>query len=79
MSANNLWAGAIVATGVWAASAATIITSDGAPPREMWVVTSSEKQPSHPTLVRAAVPRSLARAADTRIARQERAQLLAMK
>ncbi len=61
----------VVATGVWAVSAYTILTSDGAPPREIWTVTSSEKQPSHPTLVRAAVPRTLARAREMRLARLE--------
>ena len=59
---TNLLAAAVAATGVWAISAWTIITADGSAPRELWTVASSEKNPSHPTLVRAAVPRSLASA-----------------
>ena len=71
---TNLVATAVAATGVWAISAWTIITSDGSTPRELWTVTSSEKVKSHPMLVRAAVPRSLASVRDTYLVRVARAQ-----
>jgi hypothetical protein len=71
----NLAAAALLATGFWAISAYTIITNDGAPPREFWTVTSSDKNPKHPTLARASVPRSLTSARAAYVARQEVAQL----
>jgi hypothetical protein len=71
---TNLVAAAIAASGVWAISAWTIMTADGSTPRELWTLTSSEKVKSHPTLVRAAVPRSLASARDTYLVRVARAQ-----
>jgi len=71
----NLAAAALAATGFWSISAYTIITHDGAPPRELWTVTSSNKNPTHPMLVRASVPRSLTSARATYLARQEVAQL----
>jgi hypothetical protein len=71
----NLAAAALLATGFWAISAYTIVTHDGSTPREFWTVTSSDKNPSHPTLARASVPRSLASARETYVARQEMAQL----
>jgi hypothetical protein len=71
----NLAAAALAATGFWAISAYTIITHDGSPPRELWTVTSSDKNASHPTLARASVPRSLTSARATYLARQELAQL----
>jgi hypothetical protein len=73
----NLAAAALLATGLWAVSAYTIVTHDGAAPREIWTVTSSDKNPSHPTLARAAVPRSLVSARETYQARQQVAQLSA--
>ena len=71
----NLAAAALAATGFWVISAYTIITHDGSPPRELWTVTSSDKNPTHPMLVRASVPRSLTSARATYLARQEVAQL----
>ena len=71
---TNLVATAVAATGLWAISAWTILTADGSAPRELWTVTSSEKVKSHPTLVRAAVPRSLASVRDTYLVRVARAQ-----
>ena len=62
---TNLVAAAIAASGVWAISAWTLITANASTPRELWTMTSSEKVKSHPTLVRAAVPRSLASAQET--------------
>ena len=73
----NLAAAALLATGLWAVSAYTIITDDGAAPSELWTVTSSEKNPKHPTLARASVPRSLASAREIYQARQQVAQLSA--
>ena len=71
----NLTAAALVATGFWGIAAYTTITRDGTPPSELWTVTSSDKNPTHPTLARAAVPRSLVTARATYVARQELAQL----
>ena len=76
---TNLVAAAIAATGVWAISAWTIIAADASPPRELWTVTSSDKVRSHPTLVRAAVPRSLASARETYVVRVATAQTSAAK
>jgi hypothetical protein len=70
----NLAAAAMLATGFWGIAAWTIITHDGSAPREFWTVTSSEKNPRHPTLARAAVPRSLASAREAYVARLEVAQ-----
>ena len=66
---TNLVAAAIVASGLWAISAWTMIVGDGSSPRELWTMTSSDKVKSHPTLVRAAVPRSLASAHETYLVR----------
>ncbi len=71
---TNVVAAAIAATGVWGISAWAIITADGSAPREFWTMTSSDKVQSHPTLVRAAVPRSLASARETYVVRVARAQ-----
>ncbi len=71
----NLAAAALFATGFWAISAYTIVTHDGSTPRDLWTVTSSDKNPGHPTLARASVPRSLTSARATYVARQEVAQL----
>ena len=71
----NLAAAAVLATGFWAIAAGTIITHDGSAPGELWTLTSSDKVPSHPTLVRASVPRSLTSARDAYVARREVAQL----
>ena len=76
---TNLVAAAIAASGVWAISAWTIITADGLTPRELWTMTSSEKVKSHPTLVRAAVPRSLASARETYLVRVTRAETSVLK
>jgi hypothetical protein len=73
----NLAAAALFATGVWAISTYTIFAHDGSAPRELWTVTSSDKNPKHPTLARASVPRSLTSARATYVARQEVAQLSA--
>ena len=70
----NLVAAAVAATGVWAISAWTIVAADASPPRELWTVTSSDKIRSHPTLVRAAVPRSLALARQTYVVRVAKSQ-----
>ena len=70
----NLVATVVAATGLWAISAWSIITADGSTPRELWTVTSSEKVKSHPTLVRAAVPRSLASGRETYLVRVATAQ-----
>ena len=69
---TNLAAAALVATGLWGISAYTILTHDGPPPGEFWTVTSSAKNPSTPTLARATVPRSLASARATYLARLEK-------
>ena len=71
----NLAAAALLATGLWGVSAYTTFTHDGSTPRDLWTVTSSEKNPKHPTLARAAVPRSLASAHASYLARREIAQL----
>jgi hypothetical protein len=71
----NLAAAALLATGFWGISAYTIVTHDGSTPRDLWTVTSSEKNPKHPTLARASVPRSLTSAHATYLARREIAQL----
>ena len=70
---TNLVAAAIAASGVWAISAWTLITANASTPRELWTMTSSEKVKSHPTLVRATVPRSLAVARETYLVRVARA------
>jgi hypothetical protein len=71
----NLAAAALLATGLWAVSTYTMITDDGAPPSELWTVTSSDKNPKHPTLARASVPRTLVSARETYQARQQVALL----
>jgi hypothetical protein len=48
----------------WAIAAWAIITADRQTPRELWTMTR-EKVKSLPTLVRAAVPRSLVSAGET--------------
>ena len=73
----NLTAAALAATGFWTIAAYTTITHDGAPRTELWTVTSSDKNPTHPTLVRASVPRSLTSAHSAYLARREMAQLAA--
>ena len=70
---TNFVAAAVAASGLWGISAWTIISGDGSTPRELWTMTSSEKVKSHPTLVRAAVPRSLASARETYRVRVARA------
>jgi hypothetical protein len=70
----NLAAAAMLATGFWGIAAWTMLTHDGSVPRELWTVTSSEKNPKHPTLARAAVPRSLASAREAYVTRLEVAQ-----
>jgi hypothetical protein len=64
----NLTAAALLATGMWAAAAYSVLTHDGSLPREFWTVTASEKNPKHPTLARAHVPRQLAIARSTQVA-----------
>ena len=71
--APNLFAGLIAATGIWGIATWTVLSSDGSAPRELWTVTSSDMLPSHPTLVRASVPRTLMTARATYLARLERA------
>lgn len=66
----NLAAAALTATVIWTISAWSIITQDISARHELWTVTSSEKNPRHPTLVRASVPRSLASAQETYVARR---------
>jgi hypothetical protein len=73
----NLAAAALLATGFWGISAYTIFTHDGSAPRDLWTVTSSEKNPKHPTLARASVPRSLASAHEAYLTRRQMAQLAA--
>jgi hypothetical protein len=75
--APNLFAGLIAATGLWGISTWTVLSSDGSAPRELWTVTSSDMLPSHPTLVRAAVPRSLVKARATYLARLEQTKISA--
>jgi hypothetical protein len=75
----NLVATAVAATGIWAVSAWTIVTANGSPRRELWTMTSSEKIKSHPTLVRAAVPRSLASVNEMFRLRVARAQMSAQR
>ena len=69
MVPTHLAAAAIAATGIWAVSIWTAATADPSASREFWTVTSSDKVRSHPTLVRAAVPRSLASARETYVVR----------
>ena len=71
----NLTAAALLATGFWAIAAYTTIAHGGRTPSELWTVTSSDKNPKHPTLARASVTRSLTTARTTYLARQETAQL----
>ena len=71
---TNYVAAAMMATGLWAVSAWTVFSADGSTPRELWTVASSDKVRSHPTLVRAAVPRSLASARETYLTRVASAQ-----
>ena len=57
----NLWAAFVCATGLWVGC--TLAAVYGVPKRpagEAWVVTSSDKTPSRPMLVRAAVPYKVA-------------------
>jgi hypothetical protein len=76
---GNLAAAAVTATAIWTISAWTIITHDGAARHDFWTVTSSDKNPRHPTLVRASVPRSLATAQETHVARRLRVAQTAAK
>jgi hypothetical protein len=71
---TNFVAAANPATGIWAISAWTIVAADAPSPRELWTVASSEKVRSHPTLVRAAVPRSLASAREAYVVRIAKSQ-----
>ena len=71
---TNLVAAAIAATGVWAISAWTIVAPTARSPSELWTVASSDKVRSHPTLVRAAVPRSLASAREAYVVRMAKSQ-----
>ncbi len=73
----NLTAAAVLATGFWAIAAHTLVTRDGSVPSELWTVTSSDKNPTHPTLARASVPRSLTSAREAYRVRQQTAQLSA--
>lgn len=50
------WAGLTMATVLWAIVAAAVLGAPAAPPKELWVSTSSDRVRSHPTLVRAANP-----------------------
>ena len=65
----NIAAAALAASGFWAISTWTVFTADTSSVRELWTVTSSDKVRSHPALVRASVPRSLASARDAYVAR----------
>ena len=57
MSSNTI-AGAVFATGVWAAFAFAMVSGAQLNPQtHAWVSTSSDKVASHPILVRAAYPR----------------------
>ena len=71
----NLAAAAVLASSFWAISAWTILTRDGPAPQEFWTVTSSDNNPSRPTLARASLPRSLASARATYVARLDGAPL----
>jgi hypothetical protein len=66
----NIWAGLVLATGLWAVVAATALSGPFPPRSELWVATSSQKVKSHPTLVRAAYPK-LAAHSRTKIATAE--------
>ncbi len=70
----NLAAAAVLATSFWAISAWTIVTHHGSAPQELWTVTSSEKNPAVPTLARASLPRGLASARATYLARLDGTQ-----
>lgn len=54
---SNIWAAVVAATGLWIIVGLTVLLG---PPRQpggdIWVVASSDKIASHPTLVRAALP-----------------------
>jgi len=50
MSSSSL----VMATVLWVVAAVAVLGGPTKPPSEVWVVTASEKVPSHPTLVRAA-------------------------
>ncbi len=59
---SNLWAAALCAAGLWLiCTAAVIYEFPKRPTGEAWVVTASDKSPSQPMLVRAAVPFKVAR------------------
>ena len=50
-------AAAVAAAGLWAVFGAAIVSGhDPRPGADIWVVSSSDKTTSHPTLVRAAAP-----------------------
>ena len=57
----NLWAALVCATGLWIiGTLAAMYEVPKHPVGEAWVVTSSDKIPSRPMLVRAAVPYTVA-------------------
>ena len=53
---SDIWAGLVMATGLWLLVATAVMSPPANAPKEVWVTTSSERVRSHPTLVRAAVP-----------------------
>ncbi len=53
---SEVFAGAVMATGLWAIAVVASFGPQAPPPSEIWVSTASEKVRSHPTLVRAARP-----------------------
>jgi hypothetical protein len=51
-----VYAAAVFSTVIWAIVVVAAFTASTAPPSEIWVATSSERVPTHPTLRRASLP-----------------------
>jgi hypothetical protein len=65
---SELWAGFLVATGLWIVLAAAAVSGPFGARSEIWIATSSDKITSHPTLVRAAYPKFAAQSRPMKIA-----------
>ena len=55
---SDVWAALAVATGMWITAALSLTNGDAghSPGNVVWTSASSEKVPSHPTLVRRSLP-----------------------
>lgn len=50
---SDLMPAVVMATVLWVVAVVAVAGGPSKPPAEVWIVTASEKVPSHPTLVRA--------------------------